>query len=108
MPAARGSISRMLALSISLAALAATPAIAAINPDDAAKVFDEAKVICRRDAGALWGHTLCGPMLLVDPADRSAVASQADAGGVLKASGSVFIGVLPPSEILANTSIQWS
>ncbi|WP_250627199.1 hypothetical protein [Pinirhizobacter soli] len=108
MPTARGSISRMLALSISLAGLAATPAIAAINPDDAARVFDEAKVICNRDAGALWGHTLCGPMLLVDPADRSAVANQADAGGVLKASGPVFIGVLPPSEIMANTSIQWS
>nr|WP_250625903.1 hypothetical protein [Pinirhizobacter soli] len=98
----------MLALVTSLVGLAATPAIAAINPDDAAKVFDEAKTICNRDAGALWGHTLCGPMLLVDPADRSVVANQADAGGLLKTSGPVFIGVLPSSEIMANTSIQWS
>lgn len=104
----RSSISPILALAISLAGLAATPAIAAIRPDDAARVFDEAKVICNRDAGALWGHTLCGPMLLVDPADRSVVANQADAGGVLKASGLVFTGVLPSSEIVANTSIQWS
>lgn len=104
----RGSISPILALAISLACLAATPAVAAISPDDAARVFDEARVICNRDAGALWGHTLCGPMLLVDPSDRSVVANQADAGGVLKASGPVFTGVLPSSEIMANTSIQWS
>jgi hypothetical protein len=98
----------MLALAISVALLAATPAIAAINPDAAARVFNEAKVICNRDGGALWGHTLCGPMLLVDPRDRSAVANQADGGGVLKASGPVFTGALPSSEITANTSIQWS
>ena len=104
----RGSISPILALATSLAGLAATPAVAAISPGDAARVFDEAKVICNRDAGALWGHTLCGPMLLVDPSDRSVVANQADAGGVLKASGPVFTGVLPSSEIMANTSIQWS
>src|ERR1700754_2906939 len=104
----RGSISPILALATSLAGLAATPAVAAISPDDAARVFDEARVICNRDAGALWGHTLCGPMLLVDPSDRSVVANQADAGGVLKASGPVFTGVLPSSEIMANTSIQWS
>ena len=108
MSPARGSIARIPALAISLAGLAVTPAIAAINPDDAARVFDEAKVICNRDAGALWGHTLCGAMLLVDPADRTVVANQADAGGALKATGPVFTGVLPPSQIMANTSIQWS
>lgn len=88
--------------------LAAQPAFAAVDPAGAAGVFAEAKVICQRDAGRLWGHSLCGPILLVDPVDRSVVANQADGGGVLKASGQVFTGTLPASEILANTSVSWS
>ena len=105
MPALR---SRMLVLLFGLAGLFATPAMGAVDPAGAANVFSEAKTICDRDAGALWGHTLCGPMLLVDPVDRSIVANHADDSGMLKASGAVFTGVLPPSEILANTPVEWS
>ena len=89
-------------------AMASAPAIGAVDPAGAARVFGEARTICQRDAGALWGHSLCGPMLLVDPTDRSIVASQADAHGALRAAGAVFTGTLPASEIVANTSITWS
>lgn len=88
--------------------LAAQPAFAAVDPAGAADVFAEARVICQRDAGRLWRHSLCGPILLVDPVDRSVVANQADDDGMLKASGQVFTGTLPASEILANTSVPWS
>lgn len=98
---------RFLAAAVALAA-ASVPAMAAVDPAGAASVFAQARTICQRDAGALWGHSLCGPMLLVDPTDRSAVANQADAHGALKASGPVFNGTLPASEITANTSIDWS
>lgn len=91
-----------------LAGLLPLPAQAAVDPAGATKVFDEARAICTRDAGALWGKTLCGPMLLVDPTDRSLAANQPDAGGVLKRSGSVFTGTLPSTVVLANTSISWS
>jgi hypothetical protein len=47
-------------------------------------------------------------MLLVDPDSRAVVANQPDAGGMLQRSGTVFIGVLPPSEPLADTPISWS
>jgi len=47
-------------------------------------------------------------VLLVDPSDGGAVANQADAGGVLQASGPVFAGKLPDSAIVANSSITWS
>ncbi len=89
-------------------ALATTPARAAIPLDQALAIFQQAQAICDRDAGSLWGRGLCGPMLLVDPNDLSIVANQADKGGVLKASGPVFVGALPPSEILADTPMEWS
>lgn len=108
MSSTRASLSRILALAVGLLGVSVAPARAAPSADGAVKVFGEAKVICSRDAGALWGHTLCGPMLLVDPVDRSVTANQADAGGVLKASGPVFTGVLPPSEIVASTTVEWS
>jgi hypothetical protein len=94
------------ALALTLLSLAA-PAHA-IEPDKAAAVFTEARTICERDAGKLWGHSLCGPILLVDPDDRALVANQADAQGALKASGAVFIGALPKADGIANTPTEWS
>jgi hypothetical protein len=98
------------ALLIGLAVATPLPTYAADSIDhaQAASIFRQANVICKRDGGALWGHTLCGPMLLVNPNDRSLVTNQPDATGVLQRSGSVFIGTLPPSEPLADTTMTWS
>jgi hypothetical protein len=92
-------------LALSLAALSAN---ATIDPAQAQSIFQQAQSICDRDAGALWGHTLCGPMLLVDPEDRDATANQVDAGGVLKQVGTLFVGTLPRSVIISDTTITWS
>ena len=102
------SLCRVLAAAFGLAGLAAAPALGAPDTDGAVAVFHEAKVICDRDGGALWGRSLCGPMLLVDPNDRAIAANQADGGGVLKASGSIFTGIFPESENVANTPTEWS
>jgi hypothetical protein len=98
------------ALLVVWALATALPAYAAdvIDHAQAQSIFRQAKTICTRDRGALWGRTLCGPILLVDPESRSVVTNQADAGGVLQRSGSVFIGILPPSEPIADTPISWS
>lgn len=78
-------------------------------PDtEAAEVFREALTVCQADAGHLWGHSLCGPMMLVDPGSRQVTASHADAQGVLTARGEVFVGQLPPDAIVANTAVDWS
>ena len=74
----------------------------------AAALFREAQAICDRDGGRFWGVDLCGPMLIVDPEDRSAIANQPDPGGVLTPSGGFYTGVLPPEVIVANTPIEWS
>jgi hypothetical protein len=88
--------------------LTTIPAPAAIDHAQAESIFQQAHAICNRDAGALWGHTLCGPMLLVDPDDRDVVANEADAGGVLRQVGDVFVGTLPQSVIISDTTVTWS
>ncbi|MBS0335106.1 MAG: hypothetical protein JSS35_20250, partial [Proteobacteria bacterium] len=94
------------------ALLLATGAVAAEGPPidraQAASLFATAKAICAADAGRLWGASLCGPIMLVEPQSRAIVASQADAGHVLNAADGVFTGVLPPRENIAFTAVDWS
>jgi hypothetical protein len=70
--------------------------------------FAEAQSICEADRGQLWGVSLCGPIMFVDPATRSIVANQPDTQGALKAANGVFVGVLPTDQNIANTAVQWS
>jgi hypothetical protein len=70
--------------------------------------FSEAQSLCQADHGELWGVSLCGPIMFVDPQSRSIVASQADAKGLLRAEGGVFVGVLPTDQNIANTAVEWS
>ena len=90
-----------------VAALSTPPAFAAVDPVRAQAIFQEAARLCGRDGGKLWHHSLCGPILLVDWTDNTAVANQADPQGVLKPSGLVFAGPLPPDIMIANTPIEW-
>jgi len=84
---------------------AAEPAI----PATAARaIFDEAATLCAADDGKLWGASLCGPLLLVDPATREVVASQNDANGTLRESGGVYTGTLSQEQVVANSSLEWS
>lgn len=99
---------RLPVLLVVLAALSTPPAFAAVDPVRAQAVFQEAARLCGRDGGALWHHSLCGPILLVDWTDNTAVANQADPQGVLKPSGPVFVGTLPPDIVIANTPIEWA
>lgn len=84
-----------------------------INLSLALRYFQEAEAICRRDHGQLWGISLCGPMLFVDPASRTAAANQRDPQGKLTPQGNVYIGRLPPQTNIANTAVpfqglQWT
>jgi len=44
---------------------AATAAEAQVQPELAKRYFEEATKLCERDAGRLWGVSLCGPMVIV-------------------------------------------
>ena len=91
-----------------VAALLASPVQAAPDRASVLHVFDEARALCERDGGALWGQSLCGPIMIVDPSDRAIIANQRDPGGVLVESDGVYTGVLPPGTMMANTRVEWS
>lgn len=99
---------------LSIAAATTRPAQAGadapplISPAAAADIFEQAREVCNADRGRLWGRSICGPMMLVDPRGRRILANERDRGGVLKPEGAVFTGVLPESENIANTATAWS
>jgi hypothetical protein len=74
----------------------------------ATEALQEAEAICSGDNGRLWGISLCGPILLVDPATRLVVANQPDHANQLKRNGDSFVGTLPDRINIANTAVDWS
>jgi hypothetical protein len=54
---------------------------AQVQPELAKRYFEEATKLCERDAGQLWGVSLCGPMVIFDPKTRTHAASQAEPEG---------------------------
>jgi hypothetical protein len=83
------------------------PAIAALDAQEAAMIFAEAKIISDRDNRQLWGVPLYGPMLLIDPRDRAAIANQQDANGRLVGNGASYVGALTNDVMLADTPNEW-
>jgi hypothetical protein len=79
-----------------------------IDVAQAKQYFDEARGICEKDAGKLWGKSLCAPMIFADPQTRGVVANQADAQSRLKEQNGVFVGELPPEVSPANTAMNWA
>ncbi len=91
-----------------LAAALATPTHAQTASDSAAvAAIHDFVTACTADGGQLWGKTLCGPIILVDPQSRRAVASVKPPGGVFSRSGDVWQGVVPDGIPLSNTSLIW-
>lgn len=107
---------RSLSLLIAVALLAILPSFqnrvltqsSPIETTLASQYFQEAKALCSRDNGKLWGVSLCAPMLFVDRGTRAVVANQADNEGVLTKNGDVFVGQLPANVNIANTSTEWA
>ncbi len=60
---------------------AATAAEAQVRPELAKRYFEEATKLCERDAGRLWGVSLCGPMVIVDQATGTRATSQPEPEG---------------------------
>src|ERR1700704_5168135 len=58
-----------------------TAAEAQVQPELARRYFEEATTLCERDAGRLWGVSLCGPMVIVDQATGTRATSQPEPDG---------------------------
>jgi hypothetical protein len=61
----------------------ATAVEAQVQPELAKRYFEEATKLCERDAGRLWGLSLCGPMVIVDQATGTRATSQPEPEGPL-------------------------
>src|ERR1041385_2088113 len=59
----------------------AMAADAQVQPQLAQRWFEEATKLCERDAGRLWGVSLCGPMVIGDPATGTRATSQPEPAG---------------------------
>ncbi|CAN5656171.1 hypothetical protein BH23GEM9_BH23GEM9_23010 [soil metagenome] len=108
--AASGALATALVASAVLTASGAgIPSLHAQAPDTAAAVraLHAFSTACRQDGGQLWGITLCGPVVLVDPQSRFAVANEADPDGRFVRVGDVYVGVLPAEMLVANTAVNW-
>ena len=79
-----------------------------IDLDLAKAYFDEAHRLAELDGGKLWGKSLAGPLLFVDPRSRFAVANQLDETRTLTPMGKIFVGTLPANVPLANTAVRWA
>jgi hypothetical protein len=60
---------------------AAGAASAQVNPQLAQRYFEEVTALCERDAGRLWGVSLCGPMVIFDPRTGTRATSQPEPDG---------------------------
>ena len=81
---------------------------AEIDSAQAAAYFREARTIALLDAGKLWGVSLNGPLMFVDPQTRQIIANEPDKEGKLEKRGDIFAGILPESESIANTAVTWA
>lgn len=77
----------------------------AIDAAAAASAFAQAHSLCTVDAGRLWGLSLCGPMMFVDPQTHQAVANEPLAGAVKD--GAVYRFALPADAGIANTTVEF-
>ena len=59
----------------------AAAADAQVQPQVAQRWFEEAKKLCERDAGRLWGVSLWGPMVIFDQATGTRATSQPEPEG---------------------------
>jgi hypothetical protein len=58
-----------------------TAAEAQVQPEVARRYFEEVTKLCERDAGRLWGVSLCGPMVIFDSTTGTRATSQPESEG---------------------------
>ncbi|WP_438852838.1 hypothetical protein [Brevundimonas nasdae] len=97
-----------LALAVVLASSGAASAQSRLDAASANTVFERARLLCEADEGRTWGVSLCGPILIADPATRRVVANVDGLEKPLERTGAVFEGLLPDNVPIANTAVRWN
>ena len=71
----------------------------------AAKVFARAHALCSADGGRLWGVSLCGPLMLVNPQTHAAIANVPMSGAQRR--GSFYRFTLPADAPIGNAPFEY-
>lgn len=74
----------------------------------AGAAFQRMQQLCTADDGKTWGVSLCGPVLLADPASRQFIANMDGVDAALEREGALFHGRLPDKVPVANTAVDWN
>ena len=101
-------LSPLRATLVSMALLLPTTGLAAQADSTAETGVREFLAACRHDGGKLWGRSLCGRLVVVDPETGHAVATARPPAGQFEQRGSLWIGTMPPEMTsVANTATDW-
>ena len=79
-----------------------------IDSESVGQAFDEFQLICRKDNGALWGKSLCGRLMVVDPETRQAWFNVEPPIPHRKLRENLYTAKYPADSNVANTSITWN
>ena len=52
-----------------------------LNASETQRAFSDFEETCEKDGGKLWGASLCGPVMVVDPASRALLANRQPTSG---------------------------
>ncbi|MEJ5148753.1 hypothetical protein [Sphingobacterium sp. MYb388] len=77
------------------------------NIDSISNYFKEIKYVTKQGV-KLWNRDLYGSILLVNPENRLLYSNEPDIKNTLKLQKDIYVGTLPASINIANTSMQWN
>jgi hypothetical protein len=103
-----GSCAGVAAASLLLFLATGAAAQSRLDAGLATRAFEHAQALCDADRGRAWGASLCGPILIADPASRGVIANMDGASTPLEREGEVFKGRLPDTVPIANTAARWN
>jgi hypothetical protein len=103
---------RMMPMLAMVAVLLSAPVSAqAFAPEErtlAAQYFAEFTRFCADVDRKLWPPSMCGHTMLVKPASRSVMATHLDPDGTFQGVEGFYVGSLPSTLSIANTSLRWT
>ncbi len=69
--------------------------------------FEEVEQLLLEDGGTLWGASLWGAVIIVNPKDRTFYANENNALSSFKQVGNIYTGTLPDHIPISNTAFEW-
>ena len=99
---------RITLVALMVALPVTTAAAQRVDTTLAMSAFREADAACHRDAGALWGRSLCGPIALAERQTRLVLANDSAVKQPFLPLGNAYVTTAPQGTGFANTAFDWA